>query len=144
MRYLILALTIGLTSCAALPKATSQSNTINSANGQALPPQNLTLGECAFFGWSVEADPRLIFFAAKDRALYAAASGQVNLTALDDALPAKTYSRDNGAPLEINLGGNIKTGPRGTQYPSASIKTQDIEGWDKLIPMAGLQYCKEA
>lgn len=143
MRYWIIALAIGLTSCAAVPKSTSQDGALKNVNGQVLPPQNLGLGECAFFGWSIESNPRLIFFAAKDRALYAAREGQENLTPQDDALPAKAYSRENGAPLQINLGGNIKSSPRGTQYPSASIKTQDSQGWDKLIPMAGLQYCKE-
>lgn len=139
MRYLFICLMCLLAACAATPD--NPEPTPVTAKQNALPPQNLAIGECGYFAWTVEAAPRLFLFLTETRALMAGETGPISLTPRDNEFPANVYSRPSGADVQIEFGAGEET-EQGTQYPQARIRTQDSEGWEKLIPLAAVKTCQ--
>jgi len=115
-----------------------------------LPPQQLEEGECGLFLWSRDDAPELIFFANLSRSRA--------LMNLDGTLTPMARASEDGAAqagltrqqswrgqggaaagLSLEIGESLRGGVR---VPVASVRVTQADGWDRVVPAAGLTACQ--
>lgn len=114
----------------------------------ALPSQELNAGQCGVFLWSRRAEPEFVFFSRLE--------GGTALMNINGALVAfqRTESVTGGegettqvfrSPGGVSINLSMQTGEQmqgGVRVPAASIRLTKKDGWDLVIPAAGLTACE--
>ncbi len=115
-----------------------------------LPPQTLGRGECGLFLWSQTAPRRFTFFArAGEPAGLAYIEGAARAVHMTDAgaglfgefRSEMRFLEVNGArSLRLSLTpGEMMEG--GQKVASGSLIVTDAQGWETIVPVAGLRAC---
>lgn len=118
---------------------------------EELPPQRLDSGQCALFLWTRETPPRRVFMALQTPALARLKinGGIVELprvSAEGEAVfghpPVQRYA-GAGYEMTVRIQAEVRSGMAGGAVaPSASIEYRSADGWQTVIPAAGIVGCQ--
>lgn len=118
---------------------------------EALPTQTLATGQCALFLWARTTPPRRVFMALQDPAV-----ARIRIKGRSVDLPrtaAEGESAYGHSPMQryegegITLTMSIQMDARsglvgGAVIPTGSLEYRDAEGWETIIPVAGMVGCQ--
>lgn len=155
---LILACSILTVGCASLqptprtPAAVIKdvTETAKEAATNALSARNLAAGQCGLFLFTRTDPARLIFFYSADSESAAFHDGQaeydLSLEAANGALFGQFFTQMAfSAPNGQNISVTYKAGAAmngGARINSGRIIVTDAEGWEVIIPIAGVRACQ--
>ncbi|MEO0817238.1 MAG: hypothetical protein AAFX86_07995 [Pseudomonadota bacterium] len=145
-----------LAGCATTTSSGGQSSptTATAASTQTeLPPQQLELGECGLFLWSLSGDPTFVFFSKATEGSAKMFIGS-NVEALSQTgaggdifgqfmTEMEWISAGTGHRIDLQIvpGENMIEGQR---VSNGRIKLTDAEGWETIIPVRGARACMNA
>lgn len=142
---------IGLASCSTTPDTPAALARANSVQPGGLPAQQLALGECGLFLFSLSGEPRFIFFskAGTDEARMVIVDQEETLslqsrggdvfgqfTTEQQWLVPRTSQR---VDVSVVAGEPLVAGQ---QVPSGRLKVTDPNGWEMIIPVSGVRACQ--
>ena len=99
--------------------------------------QVLAPSECGLFAWDHMAEPRFIFFATENTALYAPRGSPARALSPQDAFPSTRYG-----PVQLTLG-PPEAMVDGIRYASARLKETLEDGFTRIQPVIVLQTCQK-
>jgi len=117
---------------------------------KGLPAQELQPGECGLFLWTRRESPEFVFFskAGEETALFWMEGNALTLqrtgvagTVFGQELTEQFFALPDGRTMELRMepGDLLVSGQR---VPEASIRVRDDNGWETLIPVAGVTGCQ--
>jgi hypothetical protein len=156
-KMLVASACVLLASCASQPP--SASKPIISAASQTgsaeprfgtLPPRTLVAGECAMFLWLRNAERKLVFFGAAEGTGRAVLDGKevgMRRTGIEGReafgqYEGQTYAYDAGR-IQIQVSFERRGGmERGVVVPQGTLRLTQADGWEYILPVAGLVACE--
>ena len=118
--------------------------------GDSLPAQTLDPGTCGLFLWTQDEPRRFILFypagAGTAEAVVDGRRTQLQVESQGGEIFAQfmtemTFRRTGGLPVALSMQpGELIEG--GRRVPSARMISQDEEGWETIMPLAGLTACQ--
>lgn len=151
MRVLSLCLALTLSACANMPSLKSEKAPASIPVVQAgLTSQELAIGECGVFFWTLSSPPVFTFFHKEgaDDAKFYYAETETILTPIeqmttfsDGSVFEGRYQTPTGKTLRIRgqFSDMLEGGQRITE---ASIHKSNAEGWQEIIPVSGVYVCR--
>ena len=134
------------------PKAGVRSVEVTAASAatESLPAQTLAPGKCGLFLWTQD-EPRrfVLFYEAGAASAKAVLNGQETALAIESQggdvfaqfMTRIDFRAPNGVPVSLALEpGDLIEG--GRRVPLARMVSQDDEGWETIVPLAGLTACQ--
>lgn len=118
---------------------------------EEIPAQRLDSGQCALFLWTRGSPPRRVFMALQSPAL---ARVKVGGRVLDlprvgwegEAVfghPAMQRFAGSGLELKVTIQADARSGlVGGAVAPTATIEYRSADGWETVIPAAGMVGCQ--
>lgn len=116
-----------------------------------LPPQSLNVGECGLFLWARTADRKLVLFSkAQDQSALMQINEQTRRLAQTDqrgqaVFGLNTYQTFEADPLTVtvNFFAEAREGlTSGAIVPEGTMRLQTKDGWEIVLPVAGLIGCE--
>ena len=116
----------------------------------ALPPRKLAAGECGMFLWLRNAERKLVFFGAGAGTAKAMIDGrEVEMTRIAiggreafGQYEDQTYTYP-GHRLQLHIGFEQRAGlDRGVVVPQGTLRLQQDDGWEYILPVGGLVACE--
>ncbi len=157
-RVLAISIAAGLTACSTLPRPTllqGAAGSVPQASGGeshigTLPPRKLAAGECAMFLWLRNAERKLIFFGAREGTGRAVIDGEevgMKRIVIDGREAFGQYENQTftypGHRIQINVGFETRAGmDRGVVVSQGTLRLQQDDGWEYILPVGGLVACE--
>ena len=154
MRLLVASLiaVLGLAGCVSTsPDTVTTQEQTPEVPPRGLPAQNLEIGECGLFLWSVSGEPTFMFFSKATTG-----SALILLGEQPEPLTQQSASGDifgqfmteqvwrtssTGQLVEVFLeAGQVLLD--GQRVSSGRLTVADAEGWETIIPVAGARACR--
>ena len=120
---------------------------------RGLPAQNLEIGECGLFLWSVSGEPTFMFFSKATTSSGLILLGEepeplTQVSAAGDIFGQfmteqvwRTSSTGQSIEVFLEAGEALLDGQR---VSSGRLTVADAEGWETIIPVAGARACRSA
>ncbi|MEM9740838.1 MAG: hypothetical protein AAF829_13335 [Pseudomonadota bacterium] len=125
-------------------------NAVDTVPRRGLPAQELDVGECGLFLWSLSGEPTFIFFAKATQnsatMLIGAQERTLARTASDGDIFGQFMTQmgwvspDTGHRVDLVFEAGELLG-EGQRISNGRIKLVDGEGWETIIPVAGVRAC---
>lgn len=148
---IIAALATGAASCTSSPDVTDGSAVPSVEQSAGLKPQELAFGECGLFLWTASEPRRFVFFSK-------AGSNQALVDVAGEALTFAQTNSDGDVfgqfTTQMNYVNNkndvelaLVFSPgaiidRGQRTEAARLTITDKEGWETIVPTAGVRACR--
>jgi len=116
----------------------------------ALSPRELSEGQCAMFLWAKQAQTRFIFFAGSDGSAVMMLNGKersFSRTAAEGNPAFGQFTRQRfdagGWRAALTVEVEARRGLLGgAVIPRGALRVSEPEGWERILPVAGLIACK--
>jgi len=116
----------------------------------ALSPRAIEAGQCAMFLWSNQGEARFVFFAESGGRAEMRLNGierSFRRTAAEGDSAFGQFSRqrfeDEGWSLALTIEVEARKGLLGgAVIPRGALRVSEPEGWERVLPVAGLIACK--
>jgi len=115
-----------------------------------LPPRQLAAGECAMFLWLRNAERKMVFFGNAEGLGQAVLDGKevgMKRTGIDGREAFGQYEDQTYAyqasRVHIRVSFEKRAGmDRGVVVPQGTLRLQQDDGWEYILPVAGLVACE--
>lgn len=118
---------------------------------EALPTQTLSRGQCALFLWARTTPPRRVFMALQDPTVARIRMGGRTIDlprvaaegeAAYGHYPLQSYAGE-GLTLTVTIQMDARSGlVGGAVVPAGSLEFKGKDGWETVIPVAGMVGCQ--